>query len=110
MRCAVDVEIDMRAFVDAIKSDPRALTELAAALRGVDKAAANASPLMSIPEAADHLRCKRQRIDDLLSARRLTRYKEGRRTLVLRAEVEGLPVVGSAARDGDTHVTPQRMI
>lgn len=45
------------------------------------------SPYMTIPEAADYLRCSRQRIDDLLSSRRLTRVKEGRRTLVLRAEI-----------------------
>jgi len=49
------------------------------------------SPYLTIPEAAAFLRCKRQRIDDLLSARKLTRHKEGRRTLLLRAEVEALP-------------------
>jgi excisionase family DNA binding protein len=47
----------------------------------------SSSPYMSVPEAADYLRCKRQRIDDLLSSHRLTRYKEGGRTLVLRAEL-----------------------
>jgi hypothetical protein len=41
-------------------------------------------PYLRIPEAADLLPCKRQRIDDLLSARKLTRFKEGRRTLLLR--------------------------
>jgi excisionase family DNA binding protein len=46
------------------------------------------SPYMTIPEAAEYLRCSRQRVDDLLSARRLTRVKEGRRTLVSRAEIE----------------------
>ncbi|HJQ66759.1 MAG TPA: helix-turn-helix domain-containing protein [Gemmatimonadales bacterium] len=46
------------------------------------------SPYLTIPEAAEVLRCKRQRIDDLLSARKLTRVKEGRRTLILRAELE----------------------
>lgn len=45
------------------------------------------SPYLTIPEAAAYARCKRQRIDDLLSARRLTRYKDGRRTLILRAEL-----------------------
>ena len=43
---------------------------------------------MTIPEAAELLRCSRQRVDDLLSQRRLTRYKDGRRTLVSRAEIE----------------------
>ena len=50
--------------------------------------AASRSPYLSIPEAAELLRCKRQRVDDLLCQRRLTRVKEGRRTLILRAEVE----------------------
>lgn len=44
--------------------------------------------LMTVPEAAEHLRCKRQRVDDLLSQRRLTRIKDGSRTLVARAELE----------------------
>jgi excisionase family DNA binding protein len=47
------------------------------------------SPYMTIPEAAAYLRCKRQRIDDLLSSGRLTRHKDGARTLVARGEVEG---------------------
>lgn len=46
------------------------------------------SPYMSVPEAAELLRCKRQRVDDLLCQRRLTRVKERRRTLILRKEVE----------------------
>ncbi len=46
------------------------------------------SPYMTIREAAEYLRCSRQRIDDLLSSQRLTRHKEGRRTLVRRAEIE----------------------
>ena len=48
----------------------------------------NQSPYLSITEAAELLRCKRQRIDDLLSRKRLHRIKEGRRTLILRAELE----------------------
>jgi excisionase family DNA binding protein len=47
------------------------------------------SPYMSVPEAASYLRCSRQRIDDLLSSKRLTRVKEGNRTLVSRVEIEG---------------------
>jgi excisionase family DNA binding protein len=45
---------------------------------------------LTCAEAAELLRCKRQRIDDLLSAGRLSRFKEGGRTLVSRAEVEAL--------------------
>jgi excisionase family DNA binding protein len=47
-----------------------------------------ASPYLTVDEAADHLRCSRQRIYDLCSARRLTRYKDGRRLLVSRAELD----------------------
>jgi excisionase family DNA binding protein len=43
---------------------------------------------MTIPEAAAYLRCSRQRVDDLLSQRRLARVKEGSRTLVRREEVD----------------------
>jgi len=39
-------------------------------------------------EAADLLRCSRQRVYDLLSARRLRRYKDGARVLVSRAEID----------------------
>ncbi len=54
------------------------------------------SPYMTVEEAAEYLRCgrhkdgkiKRQRIDDLLSSRRLARVKDGSRTLVLRSEIE----------------------
>jgi excisionase family DNA binding protein len=46
------------------------------------------SPYLTIPEAATYLRCTRQRIDDLLSSGRLTRRKDGSRTLVLLAEIE----------------------
>lgn len=47
-----------------------------------------ASPYLSVQEAAEHLRAERQRVYDLLSARKLTRYKDGRRVLVSRAELD----------------------
>jgi excisionase family DNA binding protein len=60
---------------------------------------ADASPYLTVPEAADLLRCSRQRIDDLLSQRRLTRHKEGRRTLVSRAEIDAyLHTIGPNGR------------
>jgi excisionase family DNA binding protein len=62
-----------------------ALATIAAAL---EPAKPEPSPYMTIVEAAAYLRCPRQRIDDLLSQRRLARYKDGARTLVSRAEVE----------------------
>ncbi len=48
----------------------------------------HASPYMTVPEAAAFLRVRRQRVDDLLSQGRLSRVKEGRRTLVRRSELE----------------------
>ena len=45
---------------------------------------APASKYLTVPEAAELLRCRRGRIDDLLSQSRLTRVKDGTRTLVLR--------------------------
>jgi excisionase family DNA binding protein len=62
--------------------------EIVLALQSGDAPEEAESPYMSIGEAAQYLRCSRQRIDNLLSARRLTRIKEGRRTLVDRREVE----------------------
>lgn len=46
------------------------------------------SPYVSVAEAADILRAKPQRVYDLLSARRLTRYRDGARVLVSRAELD----------------------
>lgn len=63
-----------------------------------ESASSRQSPYMSITEAADYLRCERQRIDDLLSQRRLSRVKEGGRTLVIRDEVERY-LVHQAKRD-----------
>ena len=57
------------------------------------------SPYMTVAEAADFLRCKRQRVDDLLSSGRLTRHKDGTRTLVSRAEIEAY-VRGERPRSG----------
>lgn len=50
------------------------------------------SAYLSVPEAAAFLRARPQRVYDLLSAGKLTRFKDGARTLVLRAEVETLVV------------------
>ncbi len=46
------------------------------------------SPYLTVPETAAYLRCKRQRVDDLLSQGALTRVKDGARTLIARAELE----------------------
>lgn len=65
---------------------------------------AASSPLMTIAEAAEYLRCKRQRVDDLLSSGRLTRHKDGSRTLVSRAELE--EYVGGSRGVAPASVTP----
>jgi excisionase family DNA binding protein len=57
-------------------------------LDGVARACETEPVWLSVVEAAELLRCKRQRIDDLLSQGRLSRYKDGSRTLLSRAEVE----------------------
>ena len=46
------------------------------------------SKYATVEEAASYLRCSKQRVHDLLSARRLRRFKDGSRPLVLRAELE----------------------
>jgi len=60
------------------------------------------SPYWTVAEAADYLRCSRQRIYDLLSDGRLTRFKDGSRVLVLREELDrylegGCPLVDPGA-------------
>lgn len=60
----------------------------AAELALQDLAGREQSPYMTVTEAAEYMRCKPQRIRDLLSQRRLTVRKDGSRTLVLRAELE----------------------
>jgi len=46
------------------------------------------SPYLTVAEAAQYLRSKKQRVYDLLSAGRLTRFKDGSRVLVERAEID----------------------
>ena len=46
------------------------------------------SPYFTITEAAEYARAKPHRVYDLLSAGRLTRFKDGSRVLVSRAELE----------------------
>lgn len=53
------------------------------------KTAQSAPPkLLTVEQAAAYLGAKRQRIYDLLSQRKLARYKDGGRTLVSREELE----------------------
>jgi excisionase family DNA binding protein len=59
---------------------------------------APASPYLTVSEAADYLRSKPQRVYDLLSAGQLSRYKDGRRVLVSRAELDNYLAAGGSNR------------
>jgi excisionase family DNA binding protein len=83
---SVRVEIDLNGARVPVVLDDQALAAIAAALD--PPAAEPASPYVTIPEAAELQRCKRQRVDDLLSQCRLTRHKDGSRTLIARAELD----------------------
>jgi excisionase family DNA binding protein len=48
----------------------------------------NRPEFLTVPEAAELLRADRQRVYDLCSSGRLTRHKDGSRTLIRRAELE----------------------
>lgn len=50
------------------------------------------SPYLTTDEAAVYLRCSRERIWQLVSQRQLTAYKDGKRTLLSREEVEAYPL------------------
>lgn len=57
----------------------------------VEQLAADASgrsEFLTVAEAAEVLRCSRQRVYDLLSARRLPKYRDGARVLVRRADLD----------------------
>ena len=98
----------------------RALAErLAPFLRG--QPATPASPWLDVDEAAEHLRCRPQRIYDLVSAGRLRVAKDGTRSLFRRewldahllatghaadASVRSAPATRSGPRDADTSGGP----
>jgi excisionase family DNA binding protein len=67
-------------------------------------AAAPLSPYLNVDEAAEYLRCDRQRIYDLLSARRLSKKKDGSRVLLLREELDAYigvaPLLPPGSRSG----------
>lgn len=77
---------DMSAHFDRLRDELR--EELLAELRAELQATGAPSPYMTIREAADFLRAKPQRVYDLLSSRRLSRVKDGSRTLIARVELE----------------------
>jgi excisionase family DNA binding protein len=79
----------IRVAVELSDEDVRRIADRTAALlRAEGRRGLRESPYLTIDEAAVYLRCRRQRIDDLLSQRRLSRIKDGARTLISRAELE----------------------
>jgi excisionase family DNA binding protein len=83
---SVTVAIGINGVTVPVTLSEAALTAIAEAISPPSIPAT--SPYMTIAEAAEYLRCSRQRVDDLLSQGRLSRVKEGRRTLVVRADIE----------------------
>jgi excisionase family DNA binding protein len=75
------------AFFEAIvcAAVARAKDELRAELRAADRP--TTSPYLTVAEAADYLRCSKQRVYDLLSSRRLSKKKDGSRVLVERESI-----------------------
>ena len=93
---SVRVEIDLNGTRVPVLLDDQALAAIAAALD--QPTTEPPSPYVTIPEAAELLRCRRQRVDDLLSQRRLTRVKDGSRTLIARAELDAYITNGRRTR------------
>lgn len=50
------------------------------------------SPYLTTDEAAVYLRCSRERIWQLVSQKQFTVYKDGKKTLLARDEVEAYPL------------------
>jgi excisionase family DNA binding protein len=82
---SVEVAIYLNGVRVPVMLDEEALAAIGAALPSAPVEPER--PFLTIPEAADLLRAKRQRVDDLLSAGKLPRHKDGARTLVSRAEL-----------------------
>lgn len=79
---------DLAALVlDAIAADPSHLARLQALIGNPDPVDTGPDWL-TVPEAAEHLRCKPQRIYDLAHQRRLPYVKDGSRVLISRADVD----------------------
>jgi excisionase family DNA binding protein len=84
----VTVDVLLNGVRVPVELDDDAIAAIAAAV-APQPDAVEPSPYLTIVEAAEYLRCSRQRVDDLLSSCWLMRHKDGSRTLVSRAELDG---------------------
>jgi excisionase family DNA binding protein len=83
---SVRVEVELNGVRVPLVLDDAAVEAVAAALP--EQRGEQQPEFLTIPETAQLLRCKRQRVDDLLSSGRLTRVKDGSRVLIRRAEID----------------------
>jgi excisionase family DNA binding protein len=69
---------------------PAAIMAIAAAVRAQTptEPREQPSPYLTVAQAAEYLQASRQRIYDLLSARRLPKYKDGSRVLIRRDDLD----------------------
>lgn len=91
-------------FLTALRQVVREMVAEEMARAPVDQAA---SPYLTVEEAAAYLGCKRQRIYDLRSSGVLSRYSDGSRALVARAELDAY-VRGELPERGGLPVAPRR--
>jgi excisionase family DNA binding protein len=79
---------EIRLAVALTPAEVERIARRAAALVSTDRTGDRPPRYLTVLEAADYLRCSRQRVYDLLSQGALTRLKDGARVLVARAEVD----------------------
>ena len=99
----IHIEVEPVALVRLIADSPAAV-QLLRDLVGDPAGQPSASGYCTVGEASELLRSQRQRVYDLLSVGKLTRYKDGGRTLLSRVEIENY--IAEGAFRGDTPVTP----
>jgi excisionase family DNA binding protein len=74
-----------RAILDELAADPDALARLRELTERPDPAP---EPWVDVAGAAEHLACKRQRIYDLVHAKRIPHHRDGSRLLFRRSELD----------------------
>ena len=90
----------IEAFVGSIATAVAAQLRQQSPAKPAPATSGTGSPFMTINEAAVFLRCKPQRLYDLLSARTLQGYKDGGRTLIKRSELEMYVTAAEQSRTG----------